>query len=71
MPDDMEETMLILSKGIKWLVVFSTSCYLVGTAADPYASQGADHETIATEPGIQLVHFPVLGIGDLMQMHAY
>jgi hypothetical protein len=68
MPDEMEETMLILSKGIKWLVVFTTGCYLAGAATVSYAPQRAGHEPIAFEDGNQLHPFPAIGINDLMQM---
>ena len=62
--------MLILSKGIKWLVVFSTGCCLASTASAPHAPRNAEHETIAIEAGHEQAPFPVFGINDLMQMLA-
>lgn len=76
MPDKMEETMLFLSKGIKWLVVFGTGCYLASAATVPATPQEAGHETITVEAGSAPAYnphayFPVFGMNEVMQMAAH
>ena len=73
MSDEMEETMYILSKGIKWLVVFAAGCYLASAATVPPVQQEAGHESIAVESGSPTPHayFPVFGMNEMMQMAAH
>jgi hypothetical protein len=67
----MEETMLILSKGIKWLVVMSAGSYLASTATTTHAPHSAVQEPIALEVSHEVTPFPALGINEIMQMLAH
>lgn len=62
--------MLILSKGIKWLVVVSASSYLASTATTSHAPRSDGHEAMAVEVSHEVAPFPALGINEIMQMIA-
>lgn len=66
----MEETMLILSKGVKWLVVASASGYLAGTTTTPDIPLSGGHEVNTVEVSHEVAPFPPLGINEVMHMLA-
>lgn len=62
--------MLILAKGIKWLVVVSASSYLASTATTSHAPQSERQAPVADEVSHEVAPFPALGIDEIMQMIA-
>ena len=68
--NEMEETMHILSKGIKWLAILMTGGYLVGAASAPHAFRNFEREPIAPQACEEIICYPVLGFNEALHLLA-
>ena len=62
--------MLILSKGVKWLVVASAGGYLASTTPASDAPSKDEYDVNAVEVSHEVAPFPPLGINEVMHMLA-